>query len=297
MESDKLLHFITLAETLHFARAAERCHISPSTLSRSIAQLEKEVGVQLVERDNRHVVLSQQGERFAPVARQMLQQWDTLCHSLRQAEELEGSLSIYCSVTASYSFLYDILTNFRKAHPRIAIRLHTGDPATAIERVREGHEDIAIAANYSPFPTNLRFKRIADSPLVLIAPQNSPWHLSPNISGKALSSQLGKIPLILSEQGLARKRMDQWCQKHRVSPQIYAQVSGNEAIVSMVSLGFGIGLVPKIVLDNSPLVEKVTLFDYQPDLESYEVGLCVRQKRLKSPVVKAFWEQLSLREG
>ena len=171
MESDKLLHFITLAETLHFARAAERCHISPSTLSRSIAQLEKEVGVQLVERDNRHVVLSQQGERFAPVARQMLQQWDTLCHSLRQAEELEGSLSIYCSVTASYSFLYDILTNFRKAHPRIAIRLHTGDPATAIERVREGHEDIAIAANYSPFPTNLRFKRIADSPLVLIAPQ------------------------------------------------------------------------------------------------------------------------------
>ena len=91
--------------------------------------------------------------------------------------------------------------------------------------------------------------------------------------------------------------MDQWCQKHRVSPQIYAQVSGNEAIVSMVSLGFGIGLVPKIVLDNSPLVEKVTLFDYQPDLEPYEVGLCVRQKRLKSPVVKAFWEQLSLREG
>lgn len=292
MNSDKLKHFIALAETLHFARAAERCHISPSTFSRSIAQLETELGAQLVERDNRSVALTSHGQKLALVARQILQQWDTLSHSVQQHEELEGSLSIYCSVTASYSFLYNILAEFRLAHPKIAIRVHTGDPANAIERVRQGHDDIAIAANNASLPGNLRFRKIAHSPLLLIAPQNSPWNIAATTSGNKLRDAFEKIPLILSEQGLARKRINAWFQSRKIQPNIYAQAAGNEAIVSMVSLGFGIGLVPQIVLENSPLKDKVEYFSYQPDLAAYEVGVCVLQKRLKSPVVHAFWERL-----
>ena len=292
MNSEKLQHFIALAETLHFARAAERCHVSASTFSRTIAQLEDELGAQLVERDNRTVALTSHGQKLALVARQILQQWDTLSHNVKQQEELEGSLSIYCSVTASYSFLYNILTGFRLAHPKIAIRVHTGDPANAIERVRQGHEDIAIAANHSRLPSNLQFRKIAHSPLLLIAPQNSPWYINPNTQGAALSTAFAQLPLILSERGLARKRMDTWCQQQGINPNIYAQAAGNEAIVSMVSLGFGIGLVPQIVLANSPLANKVEHFSYQPSLQAYEVGVCVLQNRLKSPVINAFWEGL-----
>lgn len=292
MNADKLQHFIALADTLHFARAAERCHVSPSTLSRSIAQLEQELGAQLVERDNRSVALTAHGLKLATVARQILQQWDTLAGSLQQTEALEGSLSIYCSVTASYSFLFEILTGFRKAHPKIAIRVHTGDPASAIERVRQGHEDIAIAANHHPFPANLRFRKIARSPLVLIAPLAHEWQLPSKHQGTAFINAFSEVPLILSEEGPARRRMDEWCRAQRIQPRIYAQAAGNEAIVSMTSLGFGVGLVPKIVLDNSPLVNQVTLFEFQPPLEAYEVGVCVQEKRLKSPVIKAFWEQL-----
>ncbi|HEY7773100.1 MAG TPA: HTH-type transcriptional activator IlvY [Marinagarivorans sp.] len=293
MNSEKLQHFIALAETLHFARAAERCHISPSTFSRSIAQLEHELAAQLVERDNRSVALTSHGQKLALVARQILQQWDTLSHSVQQHEELEGSLSIYCSVTASYSFLYDILTDFRQAYPKIAIRVHTGDPANAIDRVKQGHEDIAIAANSAAFPNNLRFRKIAHSPLRLIAPKNGPWQLSANTPDSALNKAFRDIPLILSERGLARKRIDDWFQQHKIQPTIYAQTAGNEAIVSMVSLGFGVGLVPQIVLDNSPLINEVVALAYQPQLEAYEVGVCVLQKRLKSPVIHAFWDLLN----
>jgi LysR family positive regulator for ilvC len=292
MNSEKLQQFVALAETCHFARAAERCHVSPSTFSRSITQLETELGTLLVERDNRSVSLTSHGQKLALVARQILQQWDTLRHSLQEQEELEGSLSIYCSVTASYSFLYNILTDFRRAYPKIAIRVHTGDPAVALDRVRQGHEDIAIAANHSPFPSNLRFRKIAYSPLVFIAPPNSLWHIAAGTKGAALTKAFEKIPMILSERGLARKRIDAWFQGHNIRPTIYAQAEGNEAIVSMVSLGFGIGLVPQIVLDNSPLVNKVEYFTYQPNLEAYEVGVCVLEKRLKSPVINAFWSLL-----
>lgn len=98
--------------------------------------------------------------------------------------------------------------------------------------------------------------------------------------------------MIVSEKGLARERLNQWFRKQNISPNVYAQVSGNEAIVSMVSLGFGIGLVPKIVMENSPLKNNVKVFSHQPELEPYEVGVCVLERRLKSPIVEAFWSQI-----
>jgi LysR family positive regulator for ilvC len=59
----------------------------------------------------------------------------------------------------------------------------------------------------------------------------------------------------------------------------------------MVSLGFGVGLAPKIVVDNSPLANKVKHYYVQPELKPYDVGVCVLQKRLKSPIIEAFWQQ------
>jgi LysR family positive regulator for ilvC len=284
MDISKLKIFCTLAQQLHFGRAAESCHISPSALSRNIKQLEDDLGIQLFERDNRSVALTQDGKQFLHFAREMLQQWETYQESiLSQADQLRGQLSIYCSVTASYSFLYEILTEFRKQHPGIAIKLHTGDPAQSIERVLAGQEDIAIAAKPDKIPTGISFKPITDSPLIFIcAKEKMEWdHV-----------EWSQIPVIIPEEGLARERLDVWFKAQQIKPTIYAEVKGNEAIVSMVSLGFGVGVLPKIVLDNSPLKDQVENFIHQPDLGPYAMGICVMQKKLKSPIVNAFWEQL-----
>ena len=96
--------------------------------------------------------------------------------------------------------------------------------------------------------------------------------------------------MILSESGLARSRVNQWFRNIGVKPKIYAQVAGNEAIVSMVSLGLGVGVVPKIVLDNSPVADRISIVEVKPDLAPYTVGLVVLKKNLDNPLVKAFWE-------
>lgn len=297
MDLAQLKLFVALAETLHFNRAAELCHVSPSTLSRSIQQLESELAARLFQRDNRSVALTPQGAKVLEFARETLQQWQTLCDSVQSESSLmRGSLSLYCSVTASYSFLYDILADFRRQHPYIEIKLHTGDPSLAVERVIAGHEDLAIAARLEKMPPEVNFKRITYSPLQLIQPLQDQWfELPPTDSRHYWQS----VPCIVSEKGVARERLNAWFQRRKVNPNIYAQVAGHEAIVSMVSLGFGVGLVPKIVLDNSPLVEKVKLHPLQPELKPYEVGLCVLTRRLKSPLVRAFWDasQLSERNG
>ncbi|MAB96662.1 MAG: transcriptional regulator IlvY, partial [Pseudomonadaceae bacterium] len=99
------------------------------------------------------------------------------------------------------------------------------------------------------------------------------------------------VPMILSEEGLARTRTDRWLKNHSIKPRIYAQVSGNEAIVSMVSLGFGIGVVPQIVLDNSPLSARIRTYEIQPPLTAYDIGLFALEKHLKEPLINAFWNR------
>jgi LysR family transcriptional regulator, positive regulator for ilvC len=285
MNVAKLKMFISLASNLHFGRAATACHVSPSTLSRNIKQLEEDLGVSLFERDNRSVALTHEGQSYLGFAREVLKQWEMYQESLiAQADQLHGQLSIYCSVTASYSFLYKILTEFRIKHPGIAIKLHTGDPAQSIERVQAGYEDIAIAAKPDKLPTGVSFKPIAHSPLVFIcAKQQQEWN----------TTDWDQIPIIIPEEGLARERLNQWFNEQGIKPNIYAEVKGNEAIVSMVSLGFGVGVLPKIVVDNSPLAEQVEPFALQPDLGPYSMGICVMEKRLKSPILAAFWAQLT----
>jgi len=290
MDTRSLKLFITLCDTLHFGRASEACHISPSALSRAIKQLEDSLGVQLFERDNRTVSLTREGLRFQEYAREALIQWDVIRNSmLAEAQELQGEISVYCSVTASYSFLYDILSEFRQQHPKIEIKLHTGDAENAIQRVIANEEDITIAAKPDSLPAGLAFKQIATSPLVFIAPQQDD-SLDPKLSSEKID--WSDIPMILSEEGVARKRIDRWFKQQSVKPLIYAQVAGNEAIVSMVSLGFGVGVVPKIVLDNSPLSDKVRILPVEPELKAYDVGLFALQKKLQSPLINAFWAQL-----
>ncbi len=291
MDTRLLRQFINAAEILHFGRASEASHISPSALSRGIRQLEVEVGVRLFERDNRTVLLTHEGALFLEYARDALTQWDVIRHSLmEEAGELHGQVSMYCSVTASYSFLFDLLSEFRRDHPRIEIKLHTGDPEHAISRVLVGDEDIAIGARPGQLPKGLAFKSIQTSPLVFIAARERLDHV--NLSGcKPVADTWAHTPMILSESGLSRQRVDTWFGKLGIQPEIYAQVAGNEAIVSMVSLGFGIGVVPRIVLDNSPLAGKVQVLDIHPELEAYDVGLFTLEKKLKSPLINAFWEK------
>ena len=288
MDVRSLKQFVNLADSLHFGRASEASHVSPSALSRSIQRLEDEVGAILFERNNRSVSLTHAGGLFLNYARDSLGEWDAIRNTLmEESGELHGEISMYCSVTASYSFLFEILARFRHDHPLIEIKLHTGDPEDAISRVQSGNEDIAIGARPKNLQAGLAFKPVAVSPLVFIAAKSHKKPLQ-----QAGAENWADSPMILPERGLARRRVDEWFRSLGVQANIYAQVAGNEAIVSMVSLGFGVGVVPQIVLDNSPLADTVQVLNVEPGLEAYEVGLFTLEKKLASPLINALWSQL-----
>ncbi len=286
MDIRNLQLFRHLAGTLHFARTAQACYITPSALTRVIQRLEADLGEVLFVRDNRSVELTPAGICFKKYADDVLQRWDHLQDELSAEDTLQGELSLYCSVTAAYDILPSILAQYRKAHPGVGIHLETGDPAKAILKLVNQDTDTVITALPDSCPKDLMFQPLYRTPLVFIAPMKFPDIIIRNSNG----IDWEKTPLIIPDRGVSRDRINQWFAMENFVPHIYSQVAGNEAIIVMVSLGFGIGLVPGLVLEKSPFFNQVKILDKAPELPPFVIGLCIRKKSLVNPRIEALWQ-------
>jgi LysR family positive regulator for ilvC len=287
MDQKALSMFSHLSQSLHFGKTAQAHHISPSTLSRAIQRLEDEVGAELLHRDNRTVVLTDVGKKFKAYAEQQLEQWHNFKLSLDETQaELTGKLHVYCSVTAAYSHLPPLLERFRVLHPLVEIMLTTGDAADALEQVQNKSVDFSIAAAPEHLPRSVYFHHLDTIALSVIAPTMN-CKVQQQLSKKVLS--WSEIPIILPEHGAARKRFELWYRKKQQGkPNIYATVSGHEALVSMVALGCGVGIVPQVVVDNSPVKDRVSNLENIGDIEPFELGVCCLNQSKAQPLIKAF---------
>lgn len=286
MDDRSLQLFQHLANGLHFAKTAKACHVSPSTLSRSIQRLEQELNCQLFLRDNRSVILSDAGSKLLLYVDQQVEHLDALKRSLNQSQtELSGTLNIYCSVTASYSHLPALLDRFRRAHPNVDINLDTGDAADGFDQVQNKKVDIAIAARTDNIAASIYFQTIASVPLAVIAPATK---CAVRNALQKENIEWQNIPIILPEHGVARQRFENWFrQKHVGRPNVYAQVSGHEALVSMIALGCGIGVAPLVVIDNSPVKDRIEILA-DNNIKPFDLGLCCLKKRLDDPILAEF---------
>ena len=233
------------------------------------------------------VTLTAAGVRFAEYAAQAVDLWKEMSEELLEDKTvLKGELSLYCSVTACYSILPEILTKFRRKYPEIHIKLKTGDASMAVSNVQEGKSDIAIAARPDRLASSISFRQITETPLVFIVPSGD-WAYAETPVNEL---PWDRVPMILPERELARRRIDLWFRKKQIRPNVYAQVSGNEAILAMVNLGCGVGVIPELVFEKRPFEVDVRPIEVTPPLQPYSVGICVQQRRLNSPLIKAFWQ-------
>ena len=277
--------FVHLARSLHFGRTSRACNLTPSALTRTIQRIEDELGQPLFRRDSRSVSLTPAGEIFQRYAKEAVERWQALQQELTADQTLGGEISLYCSVTAATSILPPILGTFRRTHPGVQIKLQTGDAAEALERLGNREAEVTIAALPEHLPPAVVFVELAQTPLVFIAPAQGAELLPGGTEG----IDWQRIPVILAERGLSRVRIERWFKAKGIQPTIYAEVAGNEALLAMVSLGCGVGVVPGLVLEKSPLRDQVRTFEVEPELTPFTIGACTLEKHLTKPVIRAFW--------
>ena len=153
MISLKQIHYaLAVEKTLHFKRAAEACSVSQSALSTALTELEKQLGFQIFERDNKKVLVTPLGEQFLEKARSIKTQVDEL-YQLAEAQRKPLSSPIKLGVipTIGPYLLPKVLPALRESYPDLPITLYEDQSHVLVDMVRSGEIDTAILA--LPFPT------------------------------------------------------------------------------------------------------------------------------------------------
>jgi LysR family positive regulator for ilvC len=274
MEHRELELFLHLARTLNYGRTSLECHVSAATLTRTIQRLETRAGVRLLDRGPRGVVLTADGQRFTSYAEQALALWEDYRAGAGDTVDLSGDLRIFATVTACQALLPDLLAPLRAAHPQIRLDVRTGDAAAALARLDEGEVDAAVAGIPKRLPQTMVSRTVAVTDLVFVtAPDSEP-----------------DGPFVVPARGLVREAAFRWFRKTGVKPVVAAEPDGHEALLALVALGCGVGIVPRLVLESSTTVDRLVELPVDPPLEPLTIGLCARRADLHRPLIAALWE-------
>lgn len=147
LSSRDLEAIVALADTCHFTRAAERCHLSQSAFSQRIARAEQAAGLRLFERSTRHVNLTPEGRIFLEEARRIQQDLQRALAGLQDlALRRVGKVAVAALPSAAAVWMPEVIARYREAHPHVEVELHDRLAGGALDMLRQGRVDLAIAA-------------------------------------------------------------------------------------------------------------------------------------------------------
>ncbi|HEV7814339.1 MAG TPA: LysR family transcriptional regulator [Janthinobacterium sp.] len=292
LELRQLRYFVTVAEELHFGRAAKRLHMTQPPLSQTIQALEALLGAPLFIRNPREVSLAPAGQALLPEARRLLAQAEELPELARRAAHGEaGRLALAFVSSADYSVLPPFLRAYRGAFPQVQISLREATSDVQLDDLLHARIDagLLIPPLSDKASGELDYMPVLSEPLILAAPAGLAALKTP---GPLRLDRLPALPLIIFPRIISPGLYDAILGVFRaagVTPEIGQEAIQMQTIVSLVSAGMGIALVPQSVSNlMRPGVEYRPLADPPPLVET---GLAWRRDN-PSPVLAGFLDLL-----
>ncbi|OJJ17325.1 transcriptional regulator [marine bacterium AO1-C] len=243
IEIRHLRYFMTVAEELHFRKAAERLYISQPGLSRQIRQMEEDLGVKLFERTNRKVALT-------PAGQYLKQEVSVLLKSLEEAFEhtqlmekgQEGSIKLGYVGSAMQNVIPDLLIRFREIHPTILFNLTEMDNAQQVKALLNKEIDVGFV-RLNQVPEDLQLHPILSDTFSLVLPQNH----SLDASNFESLTQLQNESFILFEKDFSPvyfERVMSVFEHAGFNPNITHYTVHANTIFRLVESQFGVSIVP-----------------------------------------------------
>lgn len=239
-----LPYFVAVAEELHFARAARRLGISQPPLSRRVQILEKELGSQLFRRTRHHVLLTEAGEALLRRAKGLINQAEEAIEEVQRLSHGAG-----CRVRVGFvnstlrSVLPTILREFSTRCPDVQISLDELSTEVQLKRLQAGTIDVGLLRLAPGEDHGLRTAVVRRDPMMAVVPVGHPFARRKSVQ----LSELRDEPFVtFSRQFVPRlhEQVLQYCEKAGFSPMIAQVAQRTGTIMSLVSTGFGVALVP-----------------------------------------------------
>lgn len=260
MELRHLRYFAALAEELNFTRAAEKVHITQSTLSHQIKQLEHELGQPLFDRDSKRVLMTEAGESLLACASKVLRDIEEGVHVVKAAgQTLNGSLHVASTSTFSASRLPDCLAAFLAKHSGVRVALTEFSARGVEEAVASGSADVGIG--YMPSRPGLSFEPLYIEEMVLAVSKEHPLALRKRIS----LAELHREALVLNTPDSAtREMLDERFASVRAEPNVVAEMDATYAMLGLVRAMRVGAIVSEHALVGVPYLHRVALENPTP---------------------------------
>ncbi|WP_201581467.1 LysR family transcriptional regulator [Psychrobacter glacincola] len=287
MELRHLRYFVAVAEEKSFNKAAERLYISQPPLSRQIKQLEEEVGVMLIDRDNRPLKLTEAGEFFYDHAVQILAKSDKLKSMTMRKANFDNSISIGFVSSILYGILPKIIARFRACYPNIEIKLQELNSWEQTQALTEGKIDVGFGRMLFE-DASIRRILLREESLVVAVPKDH--DLAKEQSRVVSLMDLTNEKLILYPTGPRPSFIDyvlELFESRNLKANYFTEVRELHVALGLVAAGEGLTIVPKTL--EHLRSQEVIYIPFENDLLTSPIIMSVRHFD-KSELLKTLLE-------
>lgn len=237
--------FLAVAQSLSFAVAGERLHLSQSALSLTIKALEEGLGGRLFSRNTRNVALTPEGESLLPLARRLVADWENAEDEMRQRFTLQrGRVTLAAMPSFAGNLLPPILKTFRARFPNVNVTVNDVINEQVLEMVRDRHVELGVA--FEPMQSSsLAFTPLYLDRFVAVVPLDSPLALLGEIRWQVLLEQ----PFItLQRPSTVRVMLEEHLQARGMKLPVEFESHQLATVGRMVASGLGVSAVPALCI-------------------------------------------------
>lgn len=290
MNTKQLQYVITLAQEGSFSRAADTLNITQPSLSQYIKKIEKQIGLELFDRTNGDVRLTDAGRVYIDTGRQILDLEHRMESTFTDLSTYKtGSLIIGAAPYRAASMLPTIARSFQTLHPGMHLVVREGTTVELVEGMEHGEYDLALTL--LPIDERLfSWEKVMEEELVLAVPHSYPVISAATIPGRKyraidVKELDGQSLVMLTDAQYMQKQLANLVLDHKITVSPAAIVKSLEAQVEFVKAGVGMALVPSGI-ERFCKPDEVTFYSFNQPLPKREVVVMWRKDRKLSVVAE-----------
>jgi LysR family carnitine catabolism transcriptional activator len=286
MTPRQLKAFTSVAQTLSFARACERLHMSQPALSLAIRSLEQALGGPLLTRTTRQVRLTPEGAAFLPQALQLLADWDNVRERIKQRFTLQtGHVTVAAMPSFAGNVLPRILRDYRKRHPNVEVAVHDVVQEQVVEMVATGRVELGFG--FEPEGESvLAFEPLFVDPFVAIVPAGSPLLANATVSWAQL---LNHNFIALQRPSSTRRLIEESLAAKGMELRLALECHQLATVIQFVAAGLGVSVAPSLCQQQVASMGARSLKLSRPSIRK-PVGLITRADQQLSTAAEAIRE-------
>ena len=277
--------FLAVFDLGTFHKAAELLNLSQPALSRRIQGLEARLGTHLLERSTRHVAPTAAGRKLEPIARRMLDEFDSSLLSLSGIGERQSGQITIASIPSAATFLLPrVIKQFNRRYPLIRVRVLDRSPQEALECVMLGEVEFGINMIGST-ETEVTFSHLLDDPYVFVCHHDHLLARKRKVSWRDLSGH--RLVRIGRPNSGNRAFLDGALAKAGVQLDWFYEVNNLTTSLGLVEAGLGASVLPRLAMPHVPH-PVISVIPIRPLEVSRVIGIVERRKGRLSPAAKYF---------